>query len=184
MPGATLTIQDKDGNVVRQWVSGDKPTEIRGLKFDTVYTLVETAAPNGYEVAESIRFKLVQRKDENGDLLNAADVYVCTGKDWLIFDHWEKLEDGMVIMRDAPSPETPPTPDMAPRFADGQIVWAHKAESAENGEIVLCVLNNQGYCKKLHRNEHGVFLFSLNPKYDPIPITEADEFRIMGCVVG
>ena len=47
------------------------PTEIRGLKFDTVYTLVETAAPNGYEVAESIRFKLVQRKDENGDLLNA-----------------------------------------------------------------------------------------------------------------
>ena len=110
LPGATLTIQDKDGNVVRQWVSGDKPTEIRGLKFDTVYTLVETAAPNGYEVAESIKFKLRQRKDENGDLLNAADVYICTGKDWLIFDHWEKLEDGMVIMRDAPSPETPPTP--------------------------------------------------------------------------
>ena len=111
LPGATLTIQDKDGNVVRQWVSGDKPTEIRGLKFDTVYTLVETAAPNGYEVAESIKFKLRQRKDENGDLLNAADVYICTGKDWLIFDHWEKLEDGMVVMRDAPSPETPPTPD-------------------------------------------------------------------------
>ena len=111
LAGATLTIQDKDGNVVRQWVSGDTPIEIRGLKFDTVYTLVETAAPNGYELAESIRFKLVQRKDENGDLLNEADVYVCTGKDWLIFDHWEKLEDGMVIMRDAPTPETPPTPN-------------------------------------------------------------------------
>ena len=110
LPGATLTIQDKAGNVVRQWVSGDTPTEIRGLKFDTVYTLVETAAPNGYELAESIRFKLVQRKDENGDLLNEADVYVCTGKDWLIFDHWTLLEDGMVIMRDAPGPETPPTP--------------------------------------------------------------------------
>lgn len=111
LPGATLTIQDKDGTVVRQWVSGDKPTEIRGLKFDTVYTLVETAAPNGYVVAESIKFKLRQRKDENGDLLNEADVYICTGRDWLIFDHWEKLEDGMVIMHDAPSPETPPTPD-------------------------------------------------------------------------
>ena len=110
LPGATLTIQDKDGNVVRQWVSGDKPTEIRGLQFDKVYTLTETAAPSGYEIAESIKFKLQQRKDENGDLLNAADVYICTGKDWLIFDHWEKLEDGMVIMRDAPSPETPPTP--------------------------------------------------------------------------
>ena len=42
-----------------------------------------------------MRFKLVQRKDENGDLLNEADVYVCTGKDWLIFDHWTLMEDGM-----------------------------------------------------------------------------------------
>lgn len=114
LPGATLTIQDKDGNVVRQWVSGDTPTEIRGLKFDTVYTLVETASPNGYELAESIRFKLVQRKDENGDLLNESDVYVCTGKDWLIFDHWTLLEDGMVVMRDAPSPDTPDTPSPTP----------------------------------------------------------------------
>ena len=114
LPGATLTIQDKDGDVVRQWVSGDTPTEIRGLEFDTVYTLVETAAPNGYELAESIRFKLVQRKEENGDLLNAVDVYVCTGKNWLIFDHWEKLEDGMVVMRDAPSPDTPDTPSPTP----------------------------------------------------------------------
>ncbi|WP_317321458.1 LexA family transcriptional regulator [Subdoligranulum variabile] len=73
---------------------------------------------------------------------------------------------------------------MSPRFADGQIVWARKAENAENGEIVLCVLNDQGYCKKLYRNERGVFLLSLNPKYDPISITEADEFRIMGRVVG
>lgn len=114
LPGATLTIQDKDGNVVRQWVSGDTPTEIRGLKFDTVYTLVETAAPNGYELAESMRFKLIQRKDENGDLLNEADVYVCTGKDWLIFDHWTLLEDGMVVMRDAPSPDTPENPSSTP----------------------------------------------------------------------
>lgn len=114
LPGATLTIQDKDGSVVRQWVSGDTPTEIRGLEFDTVYTLVETAAPNGYELAESIRFKLVQRKDENGDLLNEADVYVCTGKDWFIFDHWTLLEDGMVVMRDAPSPDTPENPSLTP----------------------------------------------------------------------
>ena len=54
-----------------------------------------------------MRFKLIQRKDENGDLLNEADVYVCTGKDWLIFDHWTLLEDGMVVMRDAPQPRYP-----------------------------------------------------------------------------
>lgn len=73
---------------------------------------------------------------------------------------------------------------MSPRFADGQIVWAKRAEQAESGEIVLCVLNDQGYCKKLRYDESGVFLVSLNPAYSPIPVRESDEFRIAGVVVG
>ena len=109
LPGATLTIQDEDGNVVRQWVSGDEPAEIRGLAFDTVYTLSEQSAPDGYAIAESIRFKLTQRMDSDGDLLDENDVYVCTGKDLFIFDRWEKMEDGTVVMRDAPAPQTPPS---------------------------------------------------------------------------
>ena len=100
LPGAKLTIKDTDGNVVREWISGEEPVEIRGLLFDKVYTLTETNPAPGYALAEDIRFKLVQSKNEDGALINAADVYVCTGKDWLIFDHWEKMEDGMVVMRD------------------------------------------------------------------------------------
>ena len=73
---------------------------------------------------------------------------------------------------------------MSARFADGQIVWARKAEQAENGEIVLCVLNDQGYCKKLKYDADGVYLVSLNPAYEPIPVQENDEFRIAGVVVG
>lgn len=118
LPGATLTIQDENGAVVRQWVSGDKPVEIRGLELNKVYTLVETIAPNGFAKAESIRFKLVQRQDEDGNLLPENDVYVCTDKDWLIFDHWTLMEDGTVVMRDepAPTPEKPepPTPTPVP----------------------------------------------------------------------
>lgn len=121
LPGATLTIQDENGAVVRQWVSGDKPVEIRGLELNKVYTLVETIAPNGFAKAESIRFKLVQRQDEAGNLLPENDVYVCTDKDWLIFDHWTLMEDGTVVMRDAPAPTpekpeppTPPTPTPVP----------------------------------------------------------------------
>lgn len=121
LPGATLTIQDENGAVVRQWVSGDKPVEIRGLELNKVYTLVETIAPNGFDKAESIRFKLVQRQDEDGNLLPENDVYVCTDKDWLIFDHWTLMEDGTVVMRDAPAPTpekpeppTPPTPTPVP----------------------------------------------------------------------
>ena len=121
LPGATLTIQDENGAVVRQWVSGDKPVEIRGLELNKVYMLVETVAPNGFAKAESIRFKLVQRQDEDGNLLPENDVYVCTDKDWLIFDHWTLMEDGTVVMRDAPAPTpekpeppTPPTPTPVP----------------------------------------------------------------------
>lgn len=123
LPGATLTIQNEDGETVRQWVSGSKPVEIRGLHLDEVYTLTEKAAPSGYAIAESIRFKLVQCVDNDGTLLDENDVYVCTGKDWLVFDHWEKLEDGMVVMRDArqPVPEqsvpVPPAPHV-PKTGD------------------------------------------------------------------
>lgn len=133
LPGATLTIQDENGAVVRQWVSGDKPVEIRGLELNKVYTLVETIAPNGFAKAESIRFKLVQRQDENGVLLPENDVYVCTNKDWLIFDHWTLMEDGTVVMRDAPAPTpekpeppvptpVPPTPTV-PQTGDMNWLW-------------------------------------------------------------
>ena len=134
LPGATLTIQDEHGTVVCQWVSGDKPVEIRGLELNKVYTLVETIAPNGFAKAESIRFKLVQRQDENGALLPENDVYVCTDKDWLIFDHWTLMEDGTVVMRDAPAPTPekpeppvptptpePPAPVDSPRTGDGSV---------------------------------------------------------------
>jgi len=133
LPGATLTIQDENGAVVRQWISGDKPVEIRGLELNKVYTLVETIAPNGFAKAESIRFKLVQRQDEDGNLLPENDVYVCTDKDWLIIDHWTLMEDGTVVMRDAPAPTpekpeppiptpVPPTPTV-PQTGDMNWLW-------------------------------------------------------------
>ena len=73
---------------------------------------------------------------------------------------------------------------MEPRFVNGQTVWARAAQTANNGDIVLCVLNEQGYCKKLRMDEQGVALISLNKKYAPIPIREEDNFRIAGVVVG
>ena len=133
LPGATLRIVDQDGKVIREWVSGDKATEIRGLELDKPYTLVEITAPQGFAVAESISFKLVQRVDEDGSPLHENDVYVCTGKDWLVLDHWTLMEDGMVVMRDAPAPEQPrkpsepekpkPTPVPQPIPQTGDLPW-------------------------------------------------------------
>ena len=58
LPGATLTIKDKDGKVVEEWVSGDKPHYVEGLKAGT-YTLTEKSAPKGYVLSEeTIEFTL------------------------------------------------------------------------------------------------------------------------------
>ena len=73
---------------------------------------------------------------------------------------------------------------MEPRFVNGQTVWVKAAQDASNGDIVLCTLNDQGYCKKLRKDKNGIALISLNKKYAPIPVREEDEFRIAGIVVG
>lgn len=100
LPGATLTIQDDEFHVVGEWVSGDEPINISGLHFNKEYLLTEVLPAPGYAMAESIRFKLVQAANEDGQPINEVDVYVVTGKQLGIFDRWEKVEEGMVIMRD------------------------------------------------------------------------------------
>ena len=56
LPGATLTIKDKNGKVVETWVSGKTPHYIEGLDAGD-YTLTETTAPEGYELSsETIKF--------------------------------------------------------------------------------------------------------------------------------
>lgn len=57
LPGATLQIIDEDGNVVEEWVSADEAHFIEGkLIAGKEYTLCETIAPDGYEIANEIRF--------------------------------------------------------------------------------------------------------------------------------
>ena len=73
---------------------------------------------------------------------------------------------------------------MEPRFINGQTVWAKATQDANNGDIILCTLNDQGYCKKLHKDENGITLISLNRNYAPISVKTEDEFRIAGIVVG
>ena len=56
LAGATLQILDKDGKVVKEWVSGDKPKVIEGLKTGEEYTLRETLAPDGYLITSDTVF--------------------------------------------------------------------------------------------------------------------------------
>ena len=96
LPGATLQIKDKDGNVLREWVSTDKKKEINALSFKdgNEYTLTEIREASGYALASDITFKLEQQKDENGELIDEVNVYYKDGKEWKL------LDNQTVIMKD------------------------------------------------------------------------------------
>ncbi len=55
LPGAKLTILDKDGKVVESWTSTEKAHYIEMLPIGA-YTLREETAPDGYLVAEDVKF--------------------------------------------------------------------------------------------------------------------------------
>lgn len=78
--------------MVAGWTSAKTPHTVRGLELEKEYTLTERRAPDTYVEAESITFKLVQNSSEQTN-----DVFVKSG------DTWEKLDDGTVVMQDAPA---------------------------------------------------------------------------------
>lgn len=110
LKGATLSVTEEwSGTVVQSWVSDGTRKEIRGLAVNEnvednthVYVLREESAPEGYLVAESIRFKLV-RIEAEGDELNNS-VYVWNQETGT----WNHAADKTVAMKDRyVSPETP-----------------------------------------------------------------------------
>lgn len=55
VPGAKLIILDKDGKKVESWTSTDKPHMVKKLPVGK-YTLREEQAPDGYLIAEDVKF--------------------------------------------------------------------------------------------------------------------------------
>ena len=82
LPGATLELYAPDGTLLESWETSDIPHVITGLPVGEGYVLKETAAPEGYELAEDIVFAVE----------NTAEIQ-------------------FVGMVDEPSPEEPETPE-------------------------------------------------------------------------
>ena len=72
---------------------------------------------------------------------------------------------------------------MEPAFHSDQILWIHRQPVLESGEIGIFFLDGEAYVKQFHKDEHGIFLVSLNPAYSPIPVAPSSDFRIFGKVV-
>lgn len=63
LEGAELVIKDKDGNVVDSWTSTNEVHYVNGLAEGQTYILTEKTAPYGYEIANSIEFKVTEDKN-------------------------------------------------------------------------------------------------------------------------
>lgn len=86
LPGASLKVTDKSGKVIDSWTSSNAVHKILVSSFaqGEEYTLTEITAPKGYEIAESIMFKL----DESGNVFVKID------------DKWTAVTGGTVVMED------------------------------------------------------------------------------------
>ena len=69
---------------------------------------------------------------------------------------------------------------MEPKIKQGDLVIAQQASKAENGDLVVCVNNEEALIKKYFKQNKGILLQSLNSDYEPF-IAGAD-FRIEGIV--
>lgn len=58
LKGAKLQVLDKDGNVLEEWSTNGKPNRVEKLPVNEELTLREITAPDGYEIAEDVKFTL------------------------------------------------------------------------------------------------------------------------------
>lgn len=63
LPGATLELYGPDGTLVETWETSDIPHVVTGLPVGEGYVLKETAAPEGYQLAEDITFAVKETSE-------------------------------------------------------------------------------------------------------------------------
>jgi repressor LexA len=67
---------------------------------------------------------------------------------------------------------------------DGDFVVVRKQDTAENGQTVVALMDNEATVKKLHLEGGRLELHPSNPAMDPIVVEDMETFRILGIVVG
>ncbi|MEM2120614.1 MAG: XRE family transcriptional regulator [Archaeoglobaceae archaeon] len=74
---------------------------------------------------------------------------------------------------------------MEPEIHDGDIVLVKviPPDTVLNGEIVVCIYENQFLVKRFYKSDGRIVLFSDNSEYAPIVVEVCDRFNIVGRVV-
>jgi repressor LexA len=67
---------------------------------------------------------------------------------------------------------------------DGDLIIVRRQQLAENGDIVVAVLNGETTVKQLRLEDRRIELVPENPGLAPVKVRPEDDLRILGIVVG
>ncbi len=73
---------------------------------------------------------------------------------------------------------------MEPKYQDGSVALIRETGFDYDGAVYAVVCNNQTYIKRVYREEDGLRLVSINPKYEDIFISYDEDPRVVGIIVG
>ena len=73
---------------------------------------------------------------------------------------------------------------MEPKYQNGSVALIRETGFDYDGAVYAVVCNSQTYIKRVYREEHGLRLVSINPKYQDILISYNEDPRIVGIIVG
>ena len=73
---------------------------------------------------------------------------------------------------------------MEPKYHDGSVALIRETGFDYDGAVYAVVCNNQTYIKRVYREENGLRLVSINPKYRDIFLPYDEDPRVVGIIVG
>jgi hypothetical transcriptional regulator len=73
---------------------------------------------------------------------------------------------------------------MEPKYHNGSVALIRETGFDYDGAVYAVVYNNQTYIKRVYREENGLRLVSINPKYKDLFISYDEDPRVVGIIVG
>ena len=73
---------------------------------------------------------------------------------------------------------------MEPKYHNGSVALIRETGFDYDGAVYAVICNNQTYIKRVYREENGLRLVSINPKYRDIFISYDEDPRVVGVIVG
>lgn len=72
---------------------------------------------------------------------------------------------------------------MSPRIMDGDTVLVRRQDFAEDGDLIIALIDDEATCKVFKKSHNVISLLPFNQIYAPLFYTEQDDLKILGKVV-